>query len=225
MILPQALAEAVAHWLRFEELCGRQVLFSERHMAHAIGQFLLARYGNNVVPECSHPVLPRKLIDFAVHDPNSNNLVDVIETKLVNDKRDFRQEIYNDLVRLELAANHTADTNAWMLIAGWGEHFKQKVVCEPEDGQLSPLDGILHHYKQEEPQVVEIAQSNAPERALWQRSFQDLKLADSGIEGPACIRTQLQGRWLFDAAVYDDNWMCMVWQVSSSNPRETCVLE
>lgn len=248
MINPQELAEAVAHWLRFEHLCRRNVLFTERHMAHAIGQYLLVAHDGLVEPEAPHPELERRSIDFAIRTEDRLRFQDVIETKLVTDQRDFREEIYRDMLRLELACPHLDGGAAWLLIAGLGEHLKTTMfadVCDPQptseqnfgefvditgDGSVLivlppvagpplepahfPFEGILAPIQADEPITVDIRGSKQPHLDYWRKG-----VSKCDKKGPAALVTHLQGRWIMDYAIGDEIWMCMVWRVSSTDPR------
>ena len=245
VINPQELAEAVSHWLRFEQLCRRRVLFNERYMAHTIGQYLIGVHADHVRIEVPHPKLSKKRIDFAICADDDSELVDVIETKLVSANRDFRQEIYDDLVRLELANPYLMGGAAWLLIAGLGVDIKKWVVSDGSDAEAEvpvpgpliegdgfvilsdsnpvepapaafPFQGILAPFSSDDPITVAVQASAGEVRHSWKKAFESCN-----NEGPASFITHLEGRWLFDDAIDDERWNCMVWRISSEEPRVT----
>ncbi|UUO07891.1 hypothetical protein M4951_06140 [Blastopirellula sp. J2-11] len=223
-------------------------------MAHTIGQYLIGSHGERAGIEVPHPSLPRRKIDFAVYADEKNLLLDdVIETKLVSSGRDFRQEIYDDLVRLELACSAIHAGGAWLLIAGMGGDIKKWVVSDGSEevsdsgdtkgkhaddlpikgdgfvilpssesksnkpNQLNyPFKGILAPFSSDDPQAVDVKGAEGESREFWRKSFEK---CDGN--GPSSFTTHLQGRWLFDDAIDDERWNCMVWRISSSTPRET----
>lgn len=131
------LAEAVTAWLHFEKLCGREPLFSERYLAHAIGQFLIARYGRRVRSEYEHPVLApamkgpgnRPRIDFVVMHEKSEEIELAIETKWVSSSTSLVRDIVRDVVRLGLLAERNV-----LAVLVVGGHLK-----DIEEIKKSPL--------------------------------------------------------------------------------------
>jgi hypothetical protein len=216
--LPDELAYAVAAWVHFEALCKRTSLFSERYLAHPIGQYLIACEGSVVEPEVSHPALAGRRADFAIKNPN-HSLRDIFETKFVTAGRDFTQEIFYDPIRLESASPLLSGGSAWLLIAGLGERIKEDVLEEP--GPVGPADppfqAILGPSLGDPPRVVDIQGSVDPSRGCWRAACVKVGLADC----PARMLVELLGQAPIDPAIGDDKWTCLVWKISHANPRAT----
>ena len=153
-IKASSLVEAVGAWLYFEDKCRRDNLFSERHMAHPIGQFLQAQLQGPVHAEYPHPVLApshigkgdKPRIDFAV--PNQANPIGLaIETKWTQRGGSELSGIIADLIRLELVAHCGA--TAILLVAGKRKSLRSLSSArafvsgssQPRTSQLLPTEG------------------------------------------------------------------------------------
>lgn len=105
------LTNGVGAWLNFEAACDRTSLFSEKYLAHPIGQILNAASAGRTLAEYPHPVLAprmttagaRPAIDFVVLDAN-NQVSVAVESKWIGATAPSIQKILWDLIRLEMLA-------------------------------------------------------------------------------------------------------------------------
>ncbi len=153
MKLPNKIALALNSWLTFEQMCGREPLFSEAYLAYPMGQFLGSEFGSRLVAEFPHPILaPLKTgrgdkprIDFAV--VRSDGRVEIaIETKWLSSSQTLQRDIIRDLVRLELMVSNQ-DSEAWLVVAGEASKFEALVGTEKFQGHPAHVgsDPILPH--------------------------------------------------------------------------------
>jgi hypothetical protein len=105
----QDLAKAVVYWLEYERLCGREKLLSEASLKQPIGEFLLSTQDHQLEAETPYPdeMQPgrgrRRSADFCLKRMGGAQAwTDLLEAKWVNGKRDLAQEIFDDLLRLEI---------------------------------------------------------------------------------------------------------------------------
>lgn len=106
------LTEGVGAWLNFEAACDRTALFSERYLAHPIGQILNAVSGGRTLAEYPHPLLAplktsagrRPEVDFVVVDDQKQVTV-AVESKWIGATTPPIEKIFWDLIRLEMLAN------------------------------------------------------------------------------------------------------------------------
>jgi hypothetical protein len=130
------LARAVVCFVEYQVLCGRSRILSEALLRSPIGEFLNASQGNSVEVEFPYPnsMQPaaqgrRRSADYCLRRRGGAAVVtDLVETKWVNGKRDLRQEIINDVVRLE-GADFTTQT----------ESVQRYLVVAGESGELGNL--------------------------------------------------------------------------------------
>jgi hypothetical protein len=118
------IGEGLAAWLTFEQRCGRTDLFSEKSLAHPLGQLLQYRYSGRVYAEVEHPVLAplkkgpgqKPRIDFAM--VGSAGLYDlIVETKWVSQSPSLLCDLLRDVVRLDLLLG-TYAREAILVLAG-----------------------------------------------------------------------------------------------------------
>ncbi len=106
------LTGGVGAWLNFEAACDRTALFSEKYLAHPIGQILNAASGGRTLAEFHHPVLApiktskgrRPEVDFVVVDDHRNVVV-AVESKWIGATTPSVDKIVWDIIRLEMLAN------------------------------------------------------------------------------------------------------------------------
>lgn len=217
--LPDELAHAVAAWVHFEALCKRANLFDEAYLAHAIGQYLIACDGDLVETEVPHTTLGGgRRADFGIKNQN-NTLRDIIETKFVTAKRNFTQEIFDDLIRLENASTVIVGGSAWLLMVGIGTELKAQILEEPGPaGMLGPtFQEILGSPLGDPPRTVDIQGSVNPIRGQWEAACTKAGIADC----PVNLLVELLGQAPIDPAIGEDKWTCLVWRISHANPRMT----
>jgi hypothetical protein len=134
---PTDLARAIIHWLEYERLCGRDHLFSEASLRNPIGQYLLANLNHSIEPEQNYPDAyqptgsgRRRAMDFAVLRKGGQQvLLHALESKLINSKREFKQEIFDDLFRLASfeTSGQTEPCERWLIIAGRWTNLRTKI--------------------------------------------------------------------------------------------------
>ncbi|MBX5206838.1 hypothetical protein [Rhizobium sp. NZLR11] len=106
------LTNGVGAWLNFEAACSRTSLFSEKYMAHPIGQILNAASRGRTVAEFKHRVLAQQMtsrgrrpeVDFVVLDAD-NQVTLAVESKWIGRTMPSVEKIFWDLIRLEMLAN------------------------------------------------------------------------------------------------------------------------
>jgi hypothetical protein len=116
------LADGVGAWLQYEQACGHIGLFSERYLAHPIGNILSGQTGNRVHAEYEHPVLApltpgagrRPAIDFAVCEPYPTVRI-AVESKWVGTTAPSFEDILWDLIRLELLVHESNAVGLFVL--------------------------------------------------------------------------------------------------------------
>jgi hypothetical protein len=105
------LTSGVGGWLNFESACDRTSLFSEKYLAHPIGQILNAASSGRTVAEYAHPILAplktsrgrRPEVDFVVLDANRAVSV-AVESKWIGATTPGVDKILWDMIRLEMLA-------------------------------------------------------------------------------------------------------------------------
>jgi hypothetical protein len=125
------LVRAVHEWLSYQSLCGRGVIFSEAYLAHPIAEFLAACHNGNIAAEYRHPVLKRDgtgrpwQVDFVLLSPTKGNVTDVFESKWVTNRNYDKQDIVDDLLRLETFTPSGINPARYFLVAGVRQHVKE----------------------------------------------------------------------------------------------------
>jgi hypothetical protein len=118
------IAEGLAAWLSFERRCGRENLFSEKSLAHPLGDLLQYRFPGRVRAEVEHPVLAqlhtgvgkKPRVDFAVDGPEGIYAL-VVEAKWASRSPTLLQDILSDIIRLDLLLGTYAN-EAVLVLAG-----------------------------------------------------------------------------------------------------------
>jgi len=118
------LTQGAGAWLQFEHACDRGGLFSEKYLAHPIGQILSARSGNRAIAEYKHPVLAplakgaghRPEVDFVVCEPYPRVSI-AVESKWIGRTKPSLQSILWDMIRLELLA-HQEKARCFFVLGG-----------------------------------------------------------------------------------------------------------
>ena len=81
------LTRAVYHWISFQNLCGRSMLFSESYLSQPIAEFILFHHSGKMTRELNHPAFRMlssgrpKQVDFALLTRDANHVECVIEAK------------------------------------------------------------------------------------------------------------------------------------------------
>lgn len=118
------LAQAIAHWLQYQEIIGKDELFSEAYLSQPIGDFLLHYRDSNkseLKTEYNHPILNLKQkkngrpsqIDFIIK--SSLAMTVAIEVKwFVYSQSNYSnsiKKIIHDLLRLEIMHGYKKSTD------------------------------------------------------------------------------------------------------------------
>lgn len=212
---PQQLARAVTCWLEYEAAIGREDLFDESYLAYPIGAFLQARSGSKVVPEAIHPVLAsagrgrKPSVDFVV---TAGDIWEwAIETKFINDARDFADELFADILRLECLIERFPAVRRLLVAAGPGTQMKALLLDRSGQtgGGSAPLfPPVLSTTLPAVPLNVELAASVEPQRGFWKGNQLGARL------WPSPITTHLVG---CSGDVSDgSHYTCLVWEIRSA---------
>jgi len=222
----EVVAHGVASWLQFEVLCQRKELLSEASLSQPLGQLLVASGCVAVSPEEPHPVLPEARIDFVVKG-TGGVITLAVETKWINGNRDMKQEILDDLVRLELVHTRNKPTGRWFLIAGEQHHLDAKVFNAAFNvggggGRVVFGSGVLP-YATGAALSVDIDNSQAPWREAWKKTPTAPVVASAVPEWPSGLKTTLLAKYPPKPGPTDV--ACMIWHLGRmQNRRSTRLL-
>jgi hypothetical protein len=199
---PQKLSQAVVHWLEYESAIGRAELFDEAYMAFPLGNYLQVHGGGRVRPEALHPVLNRNVqgkgrraaVDFVITPDGSDVWEWAIETKFIVDNRDFSQELFDDILRLECLVEDFKAARYLLVVAGSGKMLNALLVART--GQVGagnnnlPLFPSVLSVDTANPQItIEIENSVEPQRSYWRDAKHDRMTG-----WPARLTTKLLGK-------------------------------
>lgn len=225
----QELAQAVVHWLAFERLCGRESLFTEASLKSPVHQYLTAKEPFDVELEQELPGIPsamkkqkgrKKSLDFCLRRPKRKEtngkgvLVDVMESKFVNTKRHFAQEVLNDLFRLRWLKprNQTEPCDRWLLLAGLNSDVKAQVLqkgsTKRKPATETALYGVLHR-EQDKLWTVDVRNATKTHRARWATAGKQLLQKNV----PSKFKTKLAAVFPAPQSTDDNDYICMIWRV------------
>lgn len=145
--------QGVGAWLHFESACDRSGLFSEKYLAHPIGQILSARSSNRALAEYRHPILAplvkgagrRPEIDFVVCD-NYPKISIAVESKWIGATKPTIKSVIWDLIRLEIIAN-SENARCFFILGGKKSDLEHYFALKPfSDSGTSPVrKPLLRH--------------------------------------------------------------------------------
>lgn len=221
------LAKAITHWLEYERLCGRSNLLSEAALKAPVGEFLVSTQGHSLEAEIPYPDdmqgargRPRS-VDFCLQRVGGANVwTKIVESKWVNGRRDLSQEIFDDLLRLEVV-RRTQQTEMFerlFLLAGVADTVQMSIFARQantgEGQRIRLFEGIL-------PQDV-----GASERVL---------VANAGIgrigfwrsAAGAINQTTLPLSMRVECVAHESAGVfgCWIWRISSVQRRATRAIE
>jgi hypothetical protein len=221
---PALLSRAVVNWAEFETSCLRGNLLCEAHLAQPIGQVLNAHSPNPVTPEFPHPVFNnasagrRKAIDFVIQTRNESVITHAIEAKWITQKRDFKQELFDDIARLELVHVQNRQIYRWLLIAGRYLDLRTNVfeaisnVCTGR-ARANVFDRVLPS-NTGVSLTTPIRDSTLPSRRFWRKTNKDF-----GINIAISLTVRLVA--VYPSNPRDDLIACYVWQIGRVGRRST----
>lgn len=220
------LAKAIVAWLHYEDLCARGHLLSEASLTNPVGEFLVSTQTRRVIAEYNYPDQQQrrgryKQMDYALFRRGDNpTIAHLVESKLINDKRDFKLEILSDILRLE-SAGFTEDEGRWLIIAGKSSSFKNLARSEFNTGAGSR---IAFH------KVLPVLESTAPRPSnlrvadsplilkRWIAAAEETGLGDLPLSLNVKVATFARGG-------SREEYQCTIWKVNSVSKRSTRSLE
>lgn len=229
---PIHLAQAIVHWLEYQSLCGRSELFCEAYLAQPIGEYCLSLKPEHFEPEYPYPpqyqkgVRRKRSVDFAIFKKTAGGtqkfISDAIETKFVTARRDFTQEVFDDLFRLLWfqPTREPARCRRWLVVAGFRRNLqsdnflkaKVQIGKGPNQPKKAAFTGLLSSDLNNHTRRKPIHTSEAQLRACWVEaagSFGQNTLPDS-------IEVRLAGRAPKVAKPTDA--CCYVWEIMRPQP-------
>jgi len=225
----QFLATAVRHWLEFERRCDRTHLMSEALLKVPIGQFLAGTTKHTLVPEEPYPqaMQPlgrgrRKSADFCVKRVGGTQVWRVlIESKWVNGKRSYIQELFDDLLRLEIVRrpSQAEPFTRFLLIAGAHQHLQAEVFAKTlKDGGV-PVTIFSTIFPQTigTSRNVRVGDAGAPHDGYWRKAANSCRSTSL----PLSMTVKLAGKATRVDAGDAQESECWIWRVSSTSKRAT----
>jgi hypothetical protein len=222
---PTDLAKSVIYWLEFERLCGRDHLFSEESLKQPIGQYLISNLSQRIEPEHNYPdqYQPngpgrRRSMDFAVLRSGDNEtLLHAVESKFINSKREFKQEMFDDVFRLAWfdTVAGAEPCNRWMIVAGRWTNIRTKLFnattrLRPRGRMSETFRGVLPKKLTSPLRHVQVHSAAPGIRKLWV----DAATAFGQSQIPNAIEIRLSAR--FPATPHPTGFCCLIWSVTRS---------
>ncbi|MCC4855097.1 hypothetical protein LMH78_04700 [Vibrio lentus] len=173
------LGKAILHWLSFQKLCGREMLFSEYYLSQPIGEFLLHHHSGTLASEVLHPNFKKtkdssenlkgrpRQIDFCLHSRDSGYMKVALELKWVGEFPTNKQKVVDDIFRLELLREEKGHVHRYFLVAGETENFTnnfQNVKSNHQSTRIPFINGFLSFNVGEEVRVV-TSELHEPQKA------------------------------------------------------------
>lgn len=226
------LAQTVYHWLKYQSICGRSELFCEAFLAQPIGEYCLSL--NPRLFEAESPLPPayqgntrrKRSLDFALFGNPvvgaQKVMTDAIETKFITSRRDFAQEVYDDLFRLLWfqPTREPEHCRRWLVIAGFsrnihsGHFLEQLVQIGQGAGKLKRLAfrGLLSTDLNNHTRTKPMHAANAELRNLWVQAAENFGQAQL----PEFITVRLRGR--APNTPHPADPCCYVWEIIRPQP-------
>jgi hypothetical protein len=223
MNIGRRLAEGVGSWLRFEQLCGRGELFSERYLATPIGQVLLGN-GLRVTPEYVHPVLSlhtsgrgkRPAIDFVARTNDETAIRVAIETKWIGNTIPKFDDVLWDLIRLALIVR-SESAQAYFLLGGTSASLAKFLATEPfTTSATNGSKKFLLRIGDDQATTARLRQNInsvpiSPIVPAWRLRIAGLLSSYQSLVVPNTITTQLTSR--FPDTAKTEQYQVIVWRV------------
>lgn len=216
------LAKAVVFWAEYEDLCDRGRFLSEASLKHPISEFLIATQDKELSVEEPYPISGKpqkgrpKAADFCLKRVGGKRpWRAILESKWLSDKRDFSQEIFDDLLRLELVRRpgKSEAFSRYLLVAGKGTDVTRSInerEVNVGGGRTSLFDTVLPSVLGE---AFKVSLLNAQKalREYWNDAAKNC----NQTKLPLSLRVALVARE--DGATYS----CLIWRVMSVSKRST----
>jgi hypothetical protein len=229
---PIHLSQAIVHWLEYQSLCGRSELFCEAYLAQPIGEYCLSLRPEHFEPEVHYPkeyqvgTKKKRAMDFAIYGMNAAGtqkaIHHAVEAKFVSAKRDFSQEIYDDLYRLLWfqPSREPESCKRWLVVAGfhknivgdWGLGAKAQLGRGRGKKRVNVFTGLLSKDLYNARRTKPISGACPELRAMWveaAKSFGCKFLPDE-------ITVRLAGR--SPVSPHPAGAACYVWEVIRPQP-------
>ncbi len=230
---PVHLARAVVHWLEYQSLCGRSELFCEAYLAQPIGEYCLSITPEHFEPEFAYPPIYQRgtthprLMDFAVFNRTQGaaqmHLSHAIETKFITAKRDYKQEIFDDLYRLLWfqPTREPALCRRWLLVAGYRRnvHSRKFLEATVQEGRgrnrptLVAFRGLLSSDLNNHSRTKPVHTIDNRIRSCWVKAAQ----AFGESQLPAEVSVRLIGR--APAIAHQGGACCYIWEIQRPQPN------
>ena len=222
----QDLANAVVHWAEYEALCGRAKLLCEASLRSPIGEFLISTEGTALEVEVPYPKgyqagkgRPRS-VDFCVRRAGGEQpWLSILEAKWISKNRDFSQEIFDDLLRLEIVrrTSQNEEFDRLLLLAGRRDDI-EKYVFEREanvGGGAGRIDLFRSVLPQGAESVINVRVADADKGIVeyWRESASNC--------GQTVLPLSLNVKLLASAAASSLRFACWIWRVTSASNRAT----
>ena len=188
-----------------------------------VGQFLNSTQTRRVDAERSYPnqLVQRgrpKQIDFVLVRRGQGTDAHLIETKWITVDRVFKQEIINDLLRLE-TCEFNNEEGRWFVVAGQTNHIRTSIqeTRISIGGGTALLFADVLSFDEAQPRFnVRVGDAQLAHRKLWAAAAAEMRQTDL----PLSINTKLAS--IATSGQLDTDFQCVVWQIQSVRNRATC---
>ncbi len=221
--LLKSLAKAVVYWLEYESLCGRTEFLSESSLKTPLFDFLVSRSVGTMLIEEEYPGTyqpsrgRRRSADFCLKRKGGQVVWTAIaEAKFLKGSRDYSQEIFDDLVRLESVRRAQKESFQRLFIVAGKRTSIQSGVFERQvnvgNGPRCKL------FKDVLPDSVGTCINVDVHRAAngIYPYWKEAALAFGLPELPLTMTIRMLAR-----EIGHDEYECILWRVSSSRKRST----
>ena len=220
------LAAAVVHWLEYEALCNRARLFSEASLRTPVGEYLLSTWGSDLITEAPYPtaLVPRRgrprSVDFCLKRSGGARVwTEILEAKWITARRDFTQEIFDDIVRLEVVQREGQNEpfDRYLLVAGEVKSMTDQVFSRAgnvgDGSQRTKLFESILPRVPGKKLLVPVSPVPPPVVEHWREAARRCGLNKL----PLSMGITLKGSYEPEPGKYG----CWIWRITSSQNRRT----